>query len=574
MVHVKKNFSILAPDLLRSAGLILVSALVWCTIMHRWSVDAWRTPLEYTANPERSGDALCYFAEVKAALDGRYRPIFQKHIPELGAPFGANWDDYPMTEEIIVVSAALLARAVGIFAACNLLTMFAQILAALSMYAVCRLLHGNWRWSFAAAIAYGFASYAFAHSEHHLDLIFYWHVPLCLLVARWVSVGDGLSSGKFLSALLIAFVTGLQNQYYTFMFIQLVVLGGIAQGLRRGWRAVFPALAICGASLLGFLILIADTLVFQISHGRNPGAVERRYSQMEFYALKIVDMLVPFPGHRFFSGLAKHYSEIVLVRGEVPPASYLGLFGIAGLITLAITTFVRQVKRTGSIPLEAAQALWIVLQANVGGLNALLGLFGFYLFRVTGRYSIFVLALALFFLVRQLSNLTKAKPILCSIGSAVVIVAVLLDQTPTLVARSEIEQTASAIDSDKRFVELIESRLPAGAMILQLPAIQFPEAFPIACYEHFRPYLFSTRLRFSFGAVKGRAQDEWMNRLKDVSAEEAVRILKQYGFMAIYVDRGQYQDHGEELFEGFAKMGMPIVQSSRGDLFCVLLNPG
>jgi hypothetical protein len=95
-------------------------------------------------------------------------------------------------------------------------------------------------------VAYGFAPYAFAHGEHHLDLTFYWHVPLGLLVTRWLSVGEGLSmrGAKFLFAIAVGYVTGLQNQYYTFMFIQLAALGGLAQWVRRGWRAFLPALGL------------------------------------------------------------------------------------------------------------------------------------------------------------------------------------------------------------------------------------------------------------------------------------------------------------------------------------------
>src|SRR5207249_2171272 len=194
---------------------------------------------------------------------------------------------------------------------------------------------------------------------------------------------------------------------------------------------------------------------------------------------------------------------------EIPPAGYLGLVGIAGLASLAITTFARLVRKSAPMPLEAAQVLWIVLQATVGGLNACLGVFGFYLFRATGRYSIFVLALALLFLVRQLSRLTKDKPILAMVGAATLVVAVLVDQTPPIITRRQIEQTAKTVDSDSRFTREIESRLPPEALLFQLPIVDFPEAFPGACYDHFRPYLFSRHLRFSFGAVKGRARDDW-----------------------------------------------------------------
>jgi len=109
-------------------------------------------------------------------------------------------------------------------------------------------------------------------------------------------------------------------------------------------------------------------------------------------------------------------------------------------------------------------------------------------------------------------------------------------------------------------------------MVFQLPPIEFPEDLSRAGYNHFRLYLFSQHLRFSFGSMKGRTRDEWVTSLGNVSAAEAIAILKRYGFAAIYVDRAQYQDRGHELFEGFTKMGLSILESLRGDLFCVFLN--
>jgi hypothetical protein len=555
---------------LRAVALALLCALVWCTLMNRWTTTAWRTPLVYIAG-EESSDAPFYFARVKAAIDGRYWPLLEKKIPELAAPAVATWEDRPEIEQVLIFVTGLIARCVGIFAACNFMIMLAQVLAALSMYAVCRFLGYHWSWSFAVGIAYGFARYAFAQGENHLDLVFYWHVPLCLLVIRWLSIGEGLamSGRKFVFALAVGFATGLQNPYYTFMFIQLVVLGGLAQWLRRGWRGFLPALAVCAAGMLGFLVVTVDAVIFRVLHGHNSEALLRNYAQMEFYALKLIDLFVPFPGHRLFSNLAEHYSAIVLVRGEMPPGGYLGLIGIAGLIALGVTTFARIAKRNRAIPIEAAQTLWVLLQASVGGLNAFAGLFGFCLFRATGRYSIFILALVLLFLARELSRLTRNKPVLAAVGAATLMLLAVIDQTPHIVSRSEIEQTASTVDSDSSFTKEIESHVPPGAMVLQLPTVEFPRDN----FDHFRPYLFSKHLRFSFGGVKGRTQDEWLRGFDKMSITEAIDALRSRGFSVIYVDRAQYQDQGEELFNGFTKMGLPIAQSPRGDLFCVFLNP-
>lgn len=579
-MQVEKYSYVLGAELLRVAVLALLSILIWCTIMNRWSVTAWQTPLEYVENPATSGDAPFYFAAVKAAAGGHYRPLFAKKIPELGAPFGAQWNDYPTVEELLIFFTGLLARFVGLFAACNFMTMLAHLLAAVSMYAACRLLRCQWSWSFAVGLAFGFATYAFAHGEHHLDVTYYWHVPLCLLVSRWLTVSEGLAAKgwRFWFALAVAFLTGLQNQYYTFMFIQLAALGGLVQWLRRDWRAVLPALAVCASAMAGFALVNVDTLIFQFLHGPNPAAVVRYYSQMEFYALKIADLFIPFPGHRFFSHLAEYYFANVLIRGETPPAAYLGLVGIIGLFALAIVTFVRLTKTPpAAVPLEGAQTLWILLQSTVGGINGLLGVFGFQLFRSTNRYSIFILALALIFMARRLSALTVNHRLAAAGGAVLLAVIALIDQTPRIASVTEIQQIAQTVRSDETFVREIESRLPSAAMIFQLPIIEFPEASPsanVSAYEHFRPYLFARHLRFSYGSDKGRPRDDWPRDLGGLSLSEAIDTLERYGFAAICVSRNGFEDKGEGLFQQCQEAGRgDIVQSPLGDLFCVFLRP-
>jgi hypothetical protein len=556
----------LKADIARALILAIFVTIIWCTLTHRWTASAWATPLEYIDNPERNDDVLFYFAEAKAAMTGDYAPLHQKVFPQLGAPYEANWGDYPTTEQFIIWSTGMLARGIGLFPACNFMVLLAQILAAISMFAVCRALGCKWEWSFAFGIAFALAPYAFSRGLHHLDLTFYWHVPLCLL-------GTGLVVGerRFVFAVVLAFLTGLQNQYYTFMFVQLTLLGGMAQWVRRGWRGFLPSLAISLSSLIAFLLVIFDNLLFLGRNGRNPEGLVRTFGLVELYALKLVDLFVPFSGHRFFSGFADHYARIVFVRGELPMSGYLGLIGIAGLLWLGADTFIKQVRRTEPIALEAGQTLWVFLQAGVGGLNALFALSGIYFFRATGRYSIFILALALIFLARRLSRVTTGRKALTIFAPAALIFVAIVDQTPPVTTSQQLAEIASSVDSDRQFTASIESRLPERAMVFQLPQIEFPEAARAKRYHHFRPYLFSNRLRFSFGDVKGRHQDEWSRALSSSSPEQAIQTLREHGFRAIYVDRDEYDDHGNAVFESFSTMGFQIIESSRRDLFCVLI---
>jgi len=65
--------------------------------------------------------------------------------------------------------------------------------------------------------------------------------------------------------------------------------------------------------------------------------------------------------------------------------------------------------------------------------------------------------------------------------------------------------TRIAIDGRIDFVAEIEKRLPAGAMVLQLPVIDFPERAPIngcTCYDHFRLYMVSHSVCWSHGTMR------------------------------------------------------------------------
>ena len=95
-------------------------------------MQAWNIPLYY------GSDSLLVMSWVKSSADGNYQPLLWKKVPELGAPFVANWNDYPVTEDTLMFCIGVLARFIGLFAACNLAVLGAQLLAGISFYGVCR----------------------------------------------------------------------------------------------------------------------------------------------------------------------------------------------------------------------------------------------------------------------------------------------------------------------------------------------------------------------------------------------------------------------------------------------------
>jgi phosphoglycerol transferase len=81
-------------------------------------------------------------------------------------------------------------------------------------------------------------------------------------------------------------------------------------------------------------------------------------------------------------------------------------------------------------------------------------------------------------------------------------------------------------------------------------------------YDHFRGYLHSRKLRWSFGAMHGRSADELQAGIANRPFPECVRLLAEAGFGGIYVDRNGYADHGAEIEATlYSLLGRPPIVS-------------
>jgi hypothetical protein len=106
--------------------------------------------------------------------------------------------------------------------------------------------------------------------------------------------------------------------------------------------------------------------------------------------------------------------------------------------------------------------------------------------------------------------------------------------------------TAAQWRSDERFVSAIESRLPAGADVYELPYVPYPEAQRSSRTRDFdpvRPYLHSSDLRWSYGAMLNRPAD-WQAALMDKPFGLVPPSLSAAGFEGVVVDRLAYPDDG------------------------------
>jgi len=588
-------------DAILVAGLLALVTLAWCTANAKWTAAEWALPAAYL-EPEKC-DVVHALAMMKAAEEGEFVPLTWKQVSRLGAPDGANWNDWPLLEELQIVFFAVLGKIFGLFGGLNVGMLLGHWLAAATFYAVARYLGCLRSWAFVGGLAYGLAPFLFAQSPHHITTEYVWHVPLFILVWKWVSAEPGLEWGsrRFWFAVGVAVLTGLQSPYFTNVLCQLTLLGAAASAWRqRSVAALKPALAVIAAAAVSFVLMNLDTWTYRLANGANQGAVVREYKWLEIYGLKLVDLVIPPVTHHaagFATFAAAHRSGAPLLD----EGSYLGIVGIAAVALLAVTAARDMVDR-GRMPAAAWQVLWIVLTFSTGGLNAILGAFGFTLFRTGCRYSVVILAIALMHAAEWLSARQRATAAgtateTTRIGVLTAVIGlsllVLWDQVPRAPAPEQLALIARQIEADRGFVAEMESVLPDGAMIFQLPVMEFPETpVPgIASYDHFRPYLHGSRLRYSFGSMKGRPREQWQPavqqkmfegavpdqqaqkiRFSIANVNAAIDEMQKRGFKAVYINRNGFPDRGKGLLEALAELGFDtVIASPLGDLTCVLL---
>ena len=556
------------------SGIILcvLIFLIWSWVYNLTSLSAWKAPLGY------GGDAWVAYAFAKAYMVGDIFPFIFKWVPHLNAPFSANWNDYPVTEDLIFAVMGWLGKLIGLFSAANVVLFFAHLLAGLSFWYVARELKYRPAFAFAGAIVYAFSHFMFARGLGHLVVTYSWHVPLLLLVTwqSYSSIPVQINTRNFRMAIVISVITGTLNPYYTGMFLQFLGIAVLLHFIRKQYLNIKFPLILIAVTAASFFLMNADTIIYAIVHGPNTQAVGRNLAALEIYALKIPELVFP-PAYHAWRAWAEfgqqHYYLPAFVKGEMW-SPYLGLVGLAGLAWLAVISVYRLLQgRLQLIPVQSWQVLWILLYSLLGGFNLLLGSFGFMLFRATNRYSIFILAIALLFLVRQLSRKCPEKLVL-PLAFAIAVLGV-WDQMTTRYTASGQKPILDLVQSDKNFANKLENQLPKGSMVFQLPVAAFPEIGPInrmADYEHFRPYLFTQNLHYSYGTNKGRGDSAWQLETAKLSPADMAEKLESYGFGAIIINRKGYEDNGNSIINDLASSNRSVITET-WDLVAIKLKP-
>ena len=544
-----------------------------------WALRLWHGDLSVPLRYSPVDDTKFYLMLVKGIIDhGWYLTN-----STLGAPFGQQLFDYPQGADNFSL---LLIRGLALFSSdpalvINLFFLLTFALVSASCHLVLRTLGVSAAVAGVVSVLFAMLPYHFFRGESHLLLSAYYAVPLSAWLFLEVLGGAGLfpsrgpptrrslrwASRRSLATGAACLVIGSANLYYATFALVLIAGATVISLVLRRWRSAFEGTVVVVMVVGTLAVNLAPSLVYRAGHGGDALVTRTATADettTEALALRLTNLVLPAPGSRIgpLRRLTASYDRAIAPGYCEACFASLGVVGTTGLGWLALCCFGSLVGAAGwlgSRPLFRHAGVGVAIALAVGTVGGLSSLFELLItpdIRAWNRISVFIAFLCLLAVALLLDSLLgvlrrrRLGPVAAAMLLGGVLVLGVLDQTtPRFVP----DYTVSARQwrSDATFVAEIEQRLGRGASIFELPYVPFPEGYPdtpvgdqVAAYatkyEPVRGYLHSSTLRWSYGAMKGRAAD-WPAQLAGQPLPFVVASAAAAGFDGLWVDPAGFE---------------------------------
>ena len=548
-----------------------------------------------------AGDGTIVLCWVKGVLENPWALENQY----LGAPFKQEMYDFPISGSMHFLALKALGQIKhDPFWVVNVYYLLSYPLAAVGFWALARSLRVNPWIALVFGVLFAFLPGHFWRGTAHLFLSTYFLLPLGLIPVVWLNRGGlkpSLRDPRWRWTLLIAAACGSDGAYFALFTTAVVGLGCLVVALQklgeRGASAPCDSMVIQGADAprsnwltalaipflfaASFAANLAPVFLYHHSEGRNPSPDHvsvHDWSDGEHYGLKLTSLVMPTSTHpvRMLREIRREYYEKTPLRSEAD-AMALGLVGSFGMFAALFGLLKPNLgtERGRLFYLLGISIVVLALVTTISGFATLANLFHFRSLRSYNRSSfyiaIFGLAAAAMIadaLYRRYEASRWKRAVILA-GLALLLPAGLIDQAwhkkaPIVQERLEF---AAAKRHDEEYFQRLESSVPAGSMIFQLPYIgafsQTEGRHLMYHYDHYRGFLHTRTLSWSYGAMHGRTTDRQHEFLAKQPAGTMCALLAALNFEGIYIDRLGYADGGKALeAELKAILGPPMVVST------------
>lgn len=543
--------AIITNERLKRASLYITAAvlclLILCVFYKIWRADL-RVPFYY------SGDSLFYSMFIRGTIDNGW--YWQN--PAIGAPGGLQLYDFPGIDNSVAVLILLLSLFTSnAMLVLNLFYLLTFPLATLASLYVLRQFNLSFAPALLCSLLYAFLPYHFMRNETHLLLSAYYVVPLGVLVVLWIMSEELFTrSRKFVIAVLICILLGSSGIYYPFFFCFLLVIGSISAALKFcRLKPLVMAGVFIAITCATIVANLSPSIIYKYKHG-DIGVVKRSAGEAERYGLRISQMVLPVTGHRIdrLDRIKRFHNESTLVtENDTASLGFIGAIGFLGLLAQLLHRKDFLPDTNGRLQDLSTLNVFSVLLGIIGGFGLVFAVLVSSGLRSLNRISTVIAFLSLMavgFALESIYRRTTKYKAVFYVSLLLLLVLGFQDQTiPEYVP--DYRGTQAEFRSDAEFVNRIESSVPPGSMIFQLPYVPFPEApglHKMHDYDHFRGYLHSKNLRWSYGTIRNRDGDRAQVEVAALPAEKFLEALAFGGFSGLYLDRNGYEDDGTAKF--------------------------
>jgi phosphoglycerol transferase len=347
-------------------------------------------------------------------------------------------------------------------------------------------------------------------------------------------------------------------------------------------KTALEAAGLAGIVVATLLVCLSPNIVHRLQFGTNLEVAKRDAVESEVYALRGTLLTIPFPEHRIpaFARAGERF------HGRAPfvnenRTSWLGTFGAIGfaLSILAALGLAFRGEAGAAIRRASRANLFLFLLGTMGGIGALFNYLVWPQIRAYNRVSVFIAFLSLLVLAMAIfsrwEGAARTRGAWPWIVGAVMSLVVAADLVWTPSPGQWVQANRPRYLAHQAFAQGLEKDLPPAAMVFQLPHQRFPEGPAVhraGSHDGFYPYLHTSALRFSYGAMKSRPEADWQDRIALRPPAELAAALQEYGFAAILLDRRGYPDRGLAIRSELVSKGWGVMRESE-DYIAFRLSP-
>ena len=552
--HFKKN----KVEYISVAILLAMTFLIMIVAFKMWNMDI-TVPVAY-----EGGDEMGLLVNAKMLVQQGWCLSTNR----LGAPFSGEYYDFTanVMHNFDLITLKIFAMISGNAAvAFNLEYFSIFVFAALISYFVMRELKIVHWISICGSLTFAFSPFIIMRCTKHIVLSTCYFIPLSILLCIWIYEHDDIfqfnkqffrNKRNWFIMLFIILIANNGIAYYPFFTCFLLLVTGLSKLIKTGKLRVLgkSLIAILGIAIC-MLINMIPIIIYTIANGSNPAAVERGgFIESEIYGLKLVQLFLPVDSHGipWLDYIINYYNQSTIYFNE-NITSYLGIMGICGFLFLLAMIFVtKKTALFNRLTILSEMNFMMVLLAAGSGIGTIFSFVISDKIRGYNRISIFIayVAILAFCLGLNALYMKYKKKWIVAVGIIFTILCI-WEQIPGGYLPNY--QTVDTVyNNDEQFVNQIEETVSEGAMIYQLPYHKYPEEGSLngmADYQLFIGYIHSDNLKWSYGAIKGRDGDKWLENTSNMTIKVLVPYLQKNGFEGIYIDKRAYSDEDMEKLE-------------------------